>query len=501
MAALISFNVGGAIRLVDARGKDAEPLSILAQDNMLHIDNTPFNEEYKIILTWEKGQPSGPKGQNFVILPGTQKGVRNCQTELIDGQPVVFSTENASIFITEESIKNVFAFQGKALNTTQPQVVEVHDDNHPLSTIFQSGGLVHHRYRTAEGYSRSCMILAFHRAHDNPGQFIAATHLHDIEGLNPLNYFLFGPQHTEGHDEKFIDAIEANASIIATKIKNVQSSENQKTIKISYDTRTMAEFEFGHWKKTATAAPIVEHYKQTALAFEPQKNFDQAELLQYVSEVLMPYDKHGPLDLILYSDSHEEIRKWARNRIREMNLDDLKNRMRSMWKPTMDAMQEPSVEKLMSPQQLKKTCDLMAAYIGKLSFEEREKGYLNTVEKISLIDAHRSLQQLFTDLGETIVRCDCRQAFLSTSLFIFLACDELMRLRNEQACTNKVKAVAASLLHNYLSTFVLCQMHLMKSLDYTPVSADSSKAINHTSMNNSDEKETDLYSNQCKSIF
>lgn len=59
MIALIAYNVGGAIRLVDARGKDAEPLSILAQDNMLHIDNTPFNEEYKMILTWEKGKPSG----------------------------------------------------------------------------------------------------------------------------------------------------------------------------------------------------------------------------------------------------------------------------------------------------------------------------------------------------------------------------------------------------------------------------------------------------------
>jgi hypothetical protein len=47
LVALVSYRVGGPIRAVDARGKDAEPISVLAQDNMLHIDNTPFNDEYK----------------------------------------------------------------------------------------------------------------------------------------------------------------------------------------------------------------------------------------------------------------------------------------------------------------------------------------------------------------------------------------------------------------------------------------------------------------------
>lgn len=80
------------------------PIQVLSQDNMLHIDNTPFNDEYKLILTWEKGVPSGPKGQNFVFLPGTHKGARQCMvTE--GGSP--WSSENASIFITPDSIERV----------------------------------------------------------------------------------------------------------------------------------------------------------------------------------------------------------------------------------------------------------------------------------------------------------------------------------------------------------------------------------------------------------
>lgn len=61
MIALISYAVGGPIRMIDARGKDAEPLSVLAQDNMLHIDNTPFNDEYKILITWRRGTAQGQR--------------------------------------------------------------------------------------------------------------------------------------------------------------------------------------------------------------------------------------------------------------------------------------------------------------------------------------------------------------------------------------------------------------------------------------------------------
>ncbi len=188
LLALVSYRVGGPIRIVDARGKDAEPISVLAQDNMLHIDNTPFCDEYKVILTWEKDKPSGPKGQNFVFLPGTQKGSRNCFTDNIRG---AWSTENASIFVTEAAIEHLFHFQKDVRHAEKPIVVEVTHDEKLLTTVFAAGSLVHHRYRTAEGYSRSCVIIAFHRASDNPGQLIASEHLKGLVNQRPLTKFIF----------------------------------------------------------------------------------------------------------------------------------------------------------------------------------------------------------------------------------------------------------------------------------------------------------------------
>lgn len=57
--------MGGPIRLTDIRGKDTAPVSINSQDNMLHLDDSPFRSEYKILLGWQTGTVKGPTGQNF----------------------------------------------------------------------------------------------------------------------------------------------------------------------------------------------------------------------------------------------------------------------------------------------------------------------------------------------------------------------------------------------------------------------------------------------------
>lgn len=124
MIALISYAVGGPIRMIDARGKDAEPLSVLAQDNMLHIDNTPFNDEYKILITWRRGTAQGPAGQNFTFLPGTHKLARTC---FVNEDGVPWSSENASIFTTPDSIRKVFDAQRQLGGQDHPTVIEVTD--------------------------------------------------------------------------------------------------------------------------------------------------------------------------------------------------------------------------------------------------------------------------------------------------------------------------------------------------------------------------------------
>lgn len=113
LIALISHRIGGPVRTVDARGEDAHPMSVLAQDNMLHIDNTPFNDEYKVLLTWEKDKASGPKRQNqFVFLPGTHKGCRNIASRRKECGP---HRTPASSQLPRESIRSLHS-SGKCVD-------------------------------------------------------------------------------------------------------------------------------------------------------------------------------------------------------------------------------------------------------------------------------------------------------------------------------------------------------------------------------------------------
>ena len=95
------------MRITDIRGKDTQPISVNAQDNMLHIDNTPFTEEYKILVGWENGIPRALLGQNFTYLPGTHKGNRHIRLDEFDHP---WSTENESIFLTNEIVDDIFEF-------------------------------------------------------------------------------------------------------------------------------------------------------------------------------------------------------------------------------------------------------------------------------------------------------------------------------------------------------------------------------------------------------
>ncbi|KGO64748.1 hypothetical protein PITC_052930 [Penicillium italicum] len=165
LVALIAYQMGGALRLNDVRGKDTDPIAVNAQDNMLHIDDTPFRDEYKILLCWKRHTPVGPSGQNFIFLPGTHKGNRDILVDQ-DGEP--WSTERDSLFVTDGAIDGLLRFQKKDVGR-DPMVVELQVPSVPVSVAFAAGALVHHRYRTESGDPRSCVICAFQVASDNPG--------------------------------------------------------------------------------------------------------------------------------------------------------------------------------------------------------------------------------------------------------------------------------------------------------------------------------------------
>ncbi|REL79822.1 hypothetical protein DSI23_13230, partial [Mycobacterium tuberculosis] len=319
MIALISYAVGGPIRMIDARGKDAEPLSVLAQDNMLHIDNTPFNDEYKILITWRRGTAQGPAGQNFTFLPGTHKLARTC---FVNEDGVPWSSENASIFTTPDSIRKVFDAQRQLGGQDHPTVIEVTDSERPLSGVFAAGSLVHHRFRTASGSARSCIILVFHRVADNPGRMVS-----DVEDSSDvsLSELLTRGVPDESYQQRFIATLCAAADEIAELLLKWKKTP-QRPVSLPLQTKQIDGARFEEWISAATEAPEVREIRNRELTIPYGEVLSAEEFFDLIWR-LMRFDKHGPLDLILYHDNREEPRKWARNLIREMSADRLYERL------------------------------------------------------------------------------------------------------------------------------------------------------------------------------
>lgn len=454
LIALISYRIGGPMRIVDARGKDAYPMSVLAQDNMLHIDNTPFNDEYKVLLTWEKDKASGPKGQNFVFLPGTHKGCRNCFSTEIG----VWSTENASIFTTPERIDKVFTFQQEIRGSSKPMIVEATHAEKPLTIVFPSGSLIHHRYRTPNGLARSCLIIAFHLEEDHPGQLIPPEHLDGLTEQGSLLSFLFGQQSSRGEShfgglktKGFLSALSLESANIGIVLDKLHSEMDAAEV-IKPEDCQLREEQVEQWKKASTTAPTVEELKTEASLIPLGVKLSSKKLAELVGKMMM-FDKHGPLDLILYHDSHEEIRKWARNQIREKKVDDVNERLGVYWMPQVE---QPSKDHLLTPEQIKECAEQLAALVEELQALNAPI-VLRECEKIMQMNAYQSVRQLLLDLGESITRCENCQAFLSTSLFIFWACDMLMGLH--VSCDFRIQVIGNKLLANYLSTSILFEKY------------------------------------------
>ncbi|MFB9243318.1 hypothetical protein IV454_13500 [Massilia antarctica] len=450
LVAMISYQMGGPVRIVDARGKDAEPISVLALDNMLHIDNTPFNEEYKIILTWERGTTAGPKGQNFVFIPGSQHGARNC---FVNEQGAAWSSENASIFITEDKIQQAFDVQFAEFGSASPVVVEAAHPDKPLTSVFAAGAIVHHRYRTEVGEPRSCLILAFHRADDNPGQFVDAKYLADMVQDDALNRLLMG-FHGKNTEAAYIEALVERADRLFDKLIDLDSQKDGAEM-LDQGRLALSPQEVVDWKKTCTLAPTVAMLKDRAKLVTVDQTLPHQQFVDLI-ERLMIFDKHCPLDLILYEDNHEEIRKWTRNQIREMQLGRLKTRLNA-WTATIG---QPTQADLLDPAQLRALAMEVSACATQ-SMTSGAPAVLGPTERISAYDAYRSLAQFLVDIGESIVRCENSQHFLSTCLFVFWATDTLDIVQGK---TNPVvHAAGAKLLANYIATAILLEMQKQKS--------------------------------------
>ncbi|KAI0133902.1 hypothetical protein BJ170DRAFT_716135 [Xylariales sp. AK1849] len=407
LIAMMSYVMGGPVRMTDARGKDTPPLSVNAQDNMLHVDNTPFREEYKILLGWEKGEVKGPTGQNFTLLPGTHMGTRSIRT---DGQSQPWSTENDSLFITEKSVDEVLSFQ-KEITGCHPRVVEVEYPQQPITVLFNASSLVHHRYRNNDGTTRSCVITAFHLASDHPGVQIASN---IDEKPQTLAGILMGQQ--SGSDpESFCSLLGSKASLIESKIAEILNESHHSTL-VNTTGMALSGEKLKRWRERVVHAPSA-----TQVKFEMGNYISFADslisrrLLKNKLAGAMAYDKHGLLDLIIYRDGHEEIHV-QNPRVLQQEAYQVARFIRECF-PAIDFARESTA---------------------------REEQQLS------------SAQQLIVDLGESITRCEKLETYTTTNLFLFLIIDQTLPAL-DLALRQKAIATCVVFLRAYIASVLLVE--------------------------------------------
>ncbi|OIW26590.1 hypothetical protein CONLIGDRAFT_672122 [Coniochaeta ligniaria NRRL 30616] len=442
LISLMAYAMGGPVRMTDARGKDTQPISVNAQDNMLHVDNTPFREEYKILLGWEKGEVKGPTGQNFTFLPATHKGNRLIRT---DGQSQPWSSENDSLLITDESITGVLNFQRDITGRT-PRVVEVEYPDQPVTVLFNAGSLVHHRYRNNNGNARSCVITAFHLASDHPGALVGSET--DAKPLS-LSDILMGYQNGS-EAETFCSLLGVQAASIESKIAEILDEGHHSTL-VDTTGLTLSGQKFDSWRKTVINAPSA-----TQLKFEAGNFISFAddstprELLVHKLAAAMSYDKHGLLDLIIYADGHEEIRKPARKSIWTMPRERIAQVL-TAWLPAVEGYKFSTAD-VQKPDILQYKAHKVARLIRE-SFPTVDFARESTDrEEQQLTSAH----QLIVDLGESVTRCEKVETYITTNLFLFLMIDQVIPSL-DWALRHRVIADCAVFLRAYISSVLVVE--------------------------------------------
>ncbi|KAH8200221.1 hypothetical protein TruAng_005613 [Truncatella angustata] len=442
LIALMSYAMGGPVRMTDARGKDTQPISVNAQDNMLHVDNTPFREEYKLLLGWEKGEIKGPTGQNFTFLPGTQKGNRLVR---VDEFSQTWSTENDSLFITDESIESVFEFQ-RDITGRDTKVVEVEYPEQPITVLFNAGSLVHHRYRNNNGSTRSCIIAAFHLVHDHPGALVDSDA--DWKPQSVADLLLGYQDSTE--IGTFCSIIGANSAAIESKISDILD-DTHHSILVDTENLMLSGEKFARWREIVINAPSATRVKFEAgnyISFAD--DFISRDLLVKKLAAAMGYDKHGLLDLIIYSDGHEEIRKPARKSVWTMPEERLAQVLIAwLWvvegyKFTTADVQEPSLLR----HEAGKVARLIRESFPAINFADES----SQKEEQQLCSAH----QLIVDLGESVTRCDKVETYITTNLFLFLIIDQIAPFF-DWALKEKVMATGTIFLRAYIACVLVVE--------------------------------------------
>lgn len=481
LVSLIAYEMGGPVRVNDARAKDADPMVAVTLDNMLHIDNVPFTREFKVTQFWKKGEVKGPDGQCFVCLPGTNTTPRAPDGMIVDGKPipfdeldadqatadegaVLYTTEAGSVFRTNEELEGALKAQREAKGIDKPQVVGLRG-NEVFTAVAETGNMVHHRYRVPGGNPRSCLLIAYHLIDDDNGKLVTKQRLKEAKtksGGSDLVEFILGgfPEKKAKRDEAFVKALNGSVAAQAAELLEhfaVDEPLEEAPKLCSPEALAFNEAEVQAWKDSVLHGPGTTAKKEEAKIIAYGDTMKRKEFIQKVKS-LMSYDKSGVLELILYSDGREEKRKWARNQIRELRLDQQDVKLPEGSPPTLDTrlkdwepfITQPNQNDILTKSELADA----ARELETLAKQMIDSGVTPTDElnpKTGKEYILPSVHQLIGDLAIAIEHCSNTECFVSTGLFIFWAADTLKRVLPEDHVDSKISEVGGKVLKHYVS--------------------------------------------------
>ncbi|MBO0882916.1 MAG: hypothetical protein J2P17_21785, partial [Mycobacterium sp.] len=347
--------------------------------------------------------------------------------------------ENASIFTTTDSIREVFDAQVQLCGQDNPTVVEITDSERPLSAVFAAGSLVHHRFRTTSGHARSCVILAFHRVADNPGRLVSDVADTPDASLSEL---LTSAVSDESYQQRFITSLCAAAREIAELLVK-WTKASRRPVPLPLQEKQVDRPRFAEWMSAATEAPSVREIRNREQVIPYGEVLSREEFFDLIRR-LMWFDKHVPLDLILYHDNREEPRKWARNLIREISADRLRERLLG-WRA---AMEEYHPANCLRPSQIHALIFEVLKALPLDGNQTPPADWHSDMLGMSPAAAAQSVKQLLEDLAEASLRCENMPAYLSTSLFAFWAVDSAYSLDGRRNRT--VQDCVRRLLRHYI---------------------------------------------------
>ncbi|TDC29568.1 hypothetical protein E1211_25775 [Micromonospora sp. 15K316] len=401
LVALVAHALGGPVKIVDLRAKDTQPLDVVARDNTLHVDNNPFMDEFKVIVTWTSGTERGPSGQGLTYLPRTNRLFRQCHVGP-HGDP--WSDEDSCIFPSRSRVDEALAAQARFHDDRLPRVVHLKDLAAPCHTIFAASRLVHHRYRTSTGAPRSAIMASFHRTDDGSDQLGVG----DL-AANELDRWLL----TGAAGPGFLAALRGEATRIVGALR---LSVSRPGLVIDPDRHLLEGAGLDGWYARLSAGVSLNRLREAALAGSRDGDVPAAERLV----ARLQYDLQGPLNMPLYADLSEEERKRARIVIREMAPDRIRHfltRLRADWVRQgapghVDRPFDRSVEELHG----------CLRVLDRSMARAQPSGHVDLVwgpadgQRVA-----RSLHRFVVDLGRTAERTEDEDSLVTASAFGALA--------------------------------------------------------------------------------